>query len=359
MRQDQALQVLRLALALRGSTTGLTLADMQDLLGVTERTAHRLRNAVAELFPDLDMRQGDDQRRYWFLPPGHVERLVGFTAEELAGLDSSCRILAAAGHDDAAGRLAALGEKLRALLPPATGRRLEPDVEALLEAESFAIRPGPRPRRRPEVMAALRQAIKAGCCIAIRYRHRGRRGGNDPQGVEVVLQPYGLLLGSRHYLVAHRPPADGDDSPGGDPSRNGPFLRMYSLPEVEAVTVLEDRPFARDPEVSLQAFAGRAFGIFQEEPREVVWRFTGPAVRDARAFLFHPSQQVAEQDDGSLEVRFTAGGLREMVWHLFTWGRHVEVLQPPELRALYEKSLAEGGAPPLLDEDDRQPDLFA
>lgn len=357
MRQDQALQVLRLALALRGSTTGLTLADMQELLGVTERTAHRLRNAVAELFPDLAMRTGDDQRKYWSLPPGHVERLVGFTAEELAGLESSQRILAAAGQDDAASRLAALAEKLRALLPPATGRRLEPDIEALLETESFAIRPGPRPHRRPEVTAALRQAIKAGCCVTIRYRHRGRRGRNDPQGTKVLLQPYGLLLGSRHYLVAHRPPAPGD-MPAGGAAADGPFLRMYSLPEVEDVTVLADRPFARHPDLSLQAFADRAFGIFQEDPREVVWRFTGPAVRDARSFLFHPGQQLSDGPDGSLEVRFTAGGLREMVWHLFTWGRHVEVLQPPELRTLYARCLAEGGAPPPLDRDDAQADLF-
>mgnify|MGYP001211143839 CR=1 FL=1 len=366
MRQDQALQVLRLALALRGTTTGLTLADMQDLLGVTERTAHRLRNAVAELFPALEMHLGDDQRKYWRLPPGHAERLVNFSAEELAGLESSRQILAAAGHDDAAGRLALLAEKIRAILPPAQGRRLEPDVEALLEAESFAIRPGPRPHRRPEVMAALRQAIMAGCCVEIRYRYRGRRGHNEARVTDVVLQPYGILLGSRHYLVAHKPPPEGEGRRGGDdgaapapcPSGDGPYLRMYALPEVERVTVLTERPFERRADLRLQDFAQRAFGIFQEEPRQVVWRFSGPAVRDASQFLFHPRQEVEALPDGRLEVRFTAGGLREMAWHLFTWGRHVEVVAPAELRALYATALAEGGAPPIPDQDDRQADLF-
>ncbi|MFC3228358.1 helix-turn-helix transcriptional regulator [Marinibaculum pumilum] len=361
MRQDQALQVLRLALALRGTTMGLTLADMQQLLGVTERTAHRLRNAVAELFPALEMHVGDDQRKYWRLPPGHAERLVNFSAEELAGLESSRQVLAAAGHDDAAGRLGLLAEKIRAILPPAQGRRLEPDVEALLEAESFAIRPGPRPHRRPEVMAGLRQAIMAGCCVAIRYRYRGRRGHNEARVTDVVLQPYGILLGSRHYLIAHKPPAAGDDGAGGSgagAAADGPYLRMYALPEVERVTVLADRPFARRADISLQDFAQRAFGIFQEEPRQVVWRFSGPAVRDASQFLFHPRQEVEALPDGRLEVRFTAGGLREMAWHLFTWGRHVEVVAPAELRALYATALAEGGAPPVPDLDDRQADLF-
>lgn len=344
MRQQQALQVLRLALALRGSTVGLTLQDMQQRFGVTERTAHRLRDAVADLFPALEHHVGDDQRRYWRLPAGHVERLVAFTADEIAGLESAQRILERNGYDEVAGRLAELGGKLHALLPPKTGLRLEPDVEALLEAESFAIRPGPRPHRRPEVLAELRTAIKAGCRIRIDYRHRRR-----DRVIQAELEPYGILLGSRHYLVAHKP--------GEDPAK-GPFLRMYSLPEIQQVTVLEDRPFSRDPGISLEAFAQRAFGIFQEEPRPVIWRFSGPAVADARQFLFHPAQEQEVLPDGRLEVRFTAGGLLEMCWHLFTWGEHVEVVAPAELRTLYARCLAQGGAPPLPDQDDRQPDLF-
>ena len=45
------------------------------------------------------------------------------------------------------------------------------------------------------------------------------------------------------------------------------------------------------------------------------------------------------QDDGSLVVRFRAGGLVEMANHLATWGDTVEVLSPPELR----RKLAEIG----------------
>ena len=39
-------------------------------------------------------------------------------------------------------------------------RRLEPDIEALLEAEQLAMRPGPRPKSRPFVLEELRNAIK-------------------------------------------------------------------------------------------------------------------------------------------------------------------------------------------------------
>ena len=39
-------------------------------------------------------------------------------------------------------------------------RRLEPDIEALLEAEQLAMRPGPRPKSRPFVLEELRNALK-------------------------------------------------------------------------------------------------------------------------------------------------------------------------------------------------------
>ena len=68
--------------------------------------------------------------------------------------------------------------------------------------------------------------------------------------------------------------------------------------------------------------------MFQEEPFDVVWRFSPKAAPDARQFLFHPTQTMESQPDGSLIVRFRAGGALEMSWHLFTWGDEVEVLKP-------------------------------
>ena len=90
--------------------------------------------------------------------------------------------------------------------------------------------------------------------------------------------------------------------------------------------------FERDPTFDLQRYAKRSFGTFQETPVEVVLRFDAAAARDAAAFLFHPDQTTEENADGSLTVCFTAGGVDEMCWHLFTWGESVTVEQPARLR---------------------------
>jgi predicted DNA-binding transcriptional regulator YafY len=41
--------------------------------------------------------------------------------------------------------------------------------------------------------------------------------------------------------------------------------------------------------------------------------------------------------DGSVTVRFTAGGWLEMAWHLYQWGAQVEVIAPEGLRRMVER----------------------
>lgn len=44
--------------------------------------------------------------------------------------------------------------------------------------------------------------------------------------------------------------------------------------------------------------------------------------------------RACSHDDG-LEIRFKAGGLLEMCWHLFTWDDGVAVIASPELKECY------------------------
>ena len=83
------------------------------------------------------------------------------------------------------------------------------------------------------------------------------------------------------------------------------------------------------------------FGALCKAPPRGGWAVGGRALPFLRAKgrvfrLFegsgtpaHPTPRFApDQPDGSLLVRFRAGGALEMCWHLFTWGDHVEVLVP-------------------------------
>jgi predicted DNA-binding transcriptional regulator YafY len=191
---------------------------------------------------------------------------------------------------------------------------LEPGLEAITEAEGLAVRPGPQPRVAPGVIEALREATSARRCAKL-YYHCSRTG----QPIDRVVHPYGFLYGNRHYLVAF--PVWGEN------------FRIIQLTGIDRVDVLPEH-FERREDFDLRAFAARSFGAFQEEPCNVVWRFAPAAVPTARTYVFHPTQELEERDDGSLVVRFRAGGLQEMAFHAFTWGGLLEVLEPKELREL-------------------------
>lgn len=96
---------------------------------------------------------------------------------------------------------------------------------------------------------------------------------------------------------------------------------------------LTDERFERDPAFDLRAYARRSFGTFQERPVKVVLRFLRRVARDAAAFLFHPDQAVEENSDGSVTVRFTAGGIDEMCWHLVTWATASSSRNPPDFES--------------------------
>ena len=108
-------------------------------------------------------------------------------------------------------------------------------------------------------------------------------------------------------------------------------MRLWRLGNMSEAHVTGEA-FTRDPDFDLEAYARRSFGTFQEEPVDVVLRFTAEAKRDAAAFLFHPSQTMEENDDGTLTLRFTTGGIDEMSWHLVTWGGSVTIEEPDNLR---------------------------
>jgi predicted DNA-binding transcriptional regulator YafY len=240
-------------------------------------------------------------------------------ADELAALRGLARRLAHDGLVDNATLLDSFAAKIEASLKPARRRTLAPDVEALLQAEGFASRPGPRPIIAPQTFALIRQAILEGRRLAFSYRSEA---AESTVYREVV--PYGILYGHRVYLVASFPWAK-------EPVN-------YRLDRVRDLRVSETIS-ARPADFDLDSYAALSFGVFQEEPHDVVLRFAPEIAEEVASFQFHPTQTITREADRSMLVRFRAGALREMAWHLFTWGDAVTIVAPEDLQAMMRSCL--------------------
>ena len=312
MRYERLTELLSLAVRLQGTLGGLTIDDIQEEFAVSRRTAERMRDAVEAAFGPLETVETGDRRIHWRLQSTRLQRLVRVRAEELAELEWAADSLDKAGLAERVGVLRELADKLRALSRPRLPEEFESELEMLLRAEGFAMRPGPRPRLEEGLLSLLRDALQTRRVVEFDYLSRttGRRSRQR-------VQPYGMLYGNRAFLVGRTDWADD--------------VRLWRLANVSEIQIIEET-FECDPAFDLRSYAERSFGVFQEEPVEVALRFDAGAAQDARAFRFHPSQTAAENGDGSLTVRFRAGGIEEMCWHLVTWGESVTVERPDGLR---------------------------
>ncbi len=300
--------------------SGVSLAEIVEEFGSDHRTAQRMTRALEDVFQGVEVNTDSDRRRRWKLRDTSLLRLRGIGDGELAALEMSIRRAEREGAVNEVRTLASLRDKLLATMPGPHARRAEADAEAVLEAYGYASRPGPRVRSVPLVLDTIAQALKGPFSLVVAYA-----GPKDNQPRDRLLEPYGLLLGTRRYLVAREHGKSGR-------------LQHFRLDRIRAAR-LDAQTFVRDAEFDLSAHAARAFGSFHAEGEygEVVWRFTPAAAEAAREFVFHPRQVLSEEADGHLTVRFHASGWLEMAWHLYQWGDQVEVLNPPELAALVAK----------------------
>ncbi len=173
MRYEPSQRLFRLALTLAGTRTGLTLDEMALDLGVGRRTAERLRDTLAGLFPQLDGWDDDARVRRWRLPGGALAGVAEPRAEAVAAVEALGRECATRGEADRAGLLREAAMTLRALMRPAALLRAEPDIAALMEGEGIAMHPGPRPKLDPALLPTLRRAILGVQLVAVRYARDG------------------------------------------------------------------------------------------------------------------------------------------------------------------------------------------
>jgi predicted DNA-binding transcriptional regulator YafY len=314
MRYGRLADLVRLAMQMQGRADGMSLDDIGQTFEVSRRTSERMRDAIRDAFPQTEEIAEPGGRKRWRLPPGTAGRLADPTVDDIAALHRGAELARQSGDLVTADHLGMLSDRLRARLPGPKRARLEPDIAALLEADGVALRPGPRERIPAETLNMLREAILSGGWIDVDHRARG----TGLLSRNARLGPLAMLLGEgRQYLVAF--------------SDYAQDVRLFALAGFERITLTGD-VFERPEDFNLANWMQRSFGIWQEEIYDVVWRFTPEAAADARLYLFHPTQVMADELDGGLTVSFRAGGLREMCWHLFRWGAQVEIVSPPELR---------------------------
>jgi predicted DNA-binding transcriptional regulator YafY len=318
MRYEKPEVLLLLARRLAASAEGLTLDEMCAATGQKRRTVERQRDALMRLFPQMDE-----------VPDGPTKRfrisggLDGFfqapTTEEMLELGKTIEELWKRGATARAGTLEELDKKIRAAMRRPLLRRIEPDLEALLQAELIAVQAGPRAAEDPATLQAIRTALLSSRALRFVYLGGSRAGKKR----DVI--PFGLIFGRGNYLIA------------ADAGTTHP--KSWRLDRMQNVEIL-DQIASPPANFSLIDFANASFGFYQSEQEDVVLHVLPHGIDDDfKRWRFHPNQSVEYLADGSALVRFRASGMLELAWHLFTWGNKIEIVAPVSLRLLMTTEL--------------------
>ncbi|MFZ5595995.1 MAG: helix-turn-helix transcriptional regulator [Bacillota bacterium] len=166
-----------------------------------------------------------------------------------------------------------------------------------------------------EVFSRLLDAIRESCRVKIWYfvSHSRRE-------TERMLEPYGLICKRQNWYLVARCMEKND-------------IRVFRVDQIRSIFPLSGDRFQYPDDFSLKRYMASSWGVINDgEVRAVRVRFDGRVAHRVKNIIYHPSQKVEEQPDGSVILNFEICGLAEFKTWIVQWGDSAEVLEPDSLR---------------------------
>lgn len=289
---------------------GMTVKEMVAEMGVSEKTIRRdLETFQAAGFP-LKETVEDFGRKKWSIDRDRAKPELSFLFDEAIALYMGRRFLeplAGTIFWQAAQRAF---QKIRATLGNEAIDYMEQFgttfYHTTVGASDYS--------KKAELIDTLMIGIEDQKAVFITYQSL-----RSTEPVTYDVYPYGLTYhrGSL-YLIGKSP--DKDD------------IRHWKVDRIEAAETTQVL-FIRPEEFDLTGHLSKSFGVFQGDGEvEIRVRFSKEVARYVQESNWHHSQEITEQEDGSIEACFTLDHTEEIKRWLLSFGRHAEILEPEIFR---------------------------
>ena len=313
-------------------TTGLTRAEIAKIAApskyaatdgnsvVSDRTVKRILNSIQSWYGRNKCYE-DLKTKKWHLLATDIPDYLDI--EELQALNIAIQKLDK--NQDLVGPLTELNTKLTSrfdkLIENRTAGNKYAYAEAVASAEYkrnaiFAFM-GPRANivSSPVVRKMIEEAISKNKVLTFNYL--GKKGAH-----EHTVHPVGIMVGpSNIYMIAYMVCETGVET---EP-------RKYILENITNARFTGEK-FKKYSNFSIEEYANQFFGVFSaSEVYDVEWRATPSAADAVKRFTFHPTQTMTDNPDGSVTIKFHAGGLHAMATYLFQWFGDIVPIAPAEL----------------------------
>lgn len=183
------------------------------------------------------------------------------------------------------------------------------DLSELVERDANVGRIGPQNIVSKETREIIDEAIKGFQKISFTYRDESKSR---------IISPAGVLFARFTYLVGF----DDAQTP-----------KTFLMDLISNPTLLEE--MVETPEGwDFKRWSRQSFGVFHgDETKPITLQFDVEISNRAKKVKFHDSQQIVEQDDGSIIVKLYCCGHKELLHELMhpDWAGRVRIIDPPEL----------------------------
>jgi len=306
-KRDRVARLARVANLLKAHPEGIRAEDIGVRLGISKRTAYR---DLTALGGELSLPTWSDGGLWGILDAAFLPPLKLTTSEAMAVFLAARLMVRYADKYDP--DLASAFEKLSEGLPAPLTEHVARSLDVLQRAArvpAFA-----------DHVHALTKAWAERRVVEIDYE-AARYEGRTPTMQHRIVRPYLIEPSTQThalYLI------------GLDEGQAG--LRTFKIERIRSVTVTP-RTFERPEGGSIEALMQRAWDIIADQPPvTVAVRFVPSVAGRVAETIWHPSQKVEPQADGSLIWRATVSGTIEVRLWILSWGDEAEVLEPAALR---------------------------
>ncbi len=310
-RYSRVSDIIELATFMSSKVQGITISDIEERYNVSRRTAERMRDSLTCIFPQIDEIETTDNKKHWGFINYSVNHLITFSPKEIVNLEQLQRRTT---NKELKAELTNTIEKIKSFNRK-DALSTENKIELFMQTEGYAVRQMPKYEINIEKLETVRTALQNSKIITGIYH-----------GKERTLEPLGMIYGEKIYLVARE-------------KKKGKDIYNYLLHKFENLKLTE-KTFDKG-NFNLQEYSNQSFGVYHGEILNVKLRFTPEIMPEAIKYNFHPTQKVKVEKDGSLTVTFKASGEKEIIWHVFKWGKDCKILEPKSLKNEYKKYLEE------------------
>jgi predicted DNA-binding transcriptional regulator YafY len=108
-------------------------------------------------------------------------------------------------------------------------------------------------------------------------------------------------------------------------------VRIFALDRIKMLHQTK-KTFKVPEDFNLDDFMGSSFGVYQGPPISIKVWFHPDVAGYIKEKIWHGSQKIHQQDDGSIIFEAEVAGTDEIRFWIMTWGSKAEVLQPESLR---------------------------